>query len=176
VHFSSVPADSFGSVKLPALEVFLHNTGEHAALITEADFNMLRQWSLVRQFGINEVLVSSAQYDVVFYPAKDTPYAQTVPISHTIKPDDSERLKFILRPEPLKPFEGIYKFELSFRYDSTKETTKRTIAVVMPELTESPDYFYSTFDAYRKNLKVSGKIHGNDQPGNEHSSCRTTGA
>jgi hypothetical protein len=157
VHFSSAPVDSFGDAKVPVIEVFVHNSGEHAALITEADFNVLRQWSLVRQFAINEVLVSSAQYDVVFYPAKDTPYVQTVPVSHTIKSDESDRLKFVLKPEPLKAFEGIYKFELSLRYNSTRETAKRIIAVVMPELTESPEYFYSAFDTYRKNSKVIGK-------------------
>jgi hypothetical protein len=30
-------------------------------------------------------------------------------------------------------------------------------AVVMPELTESPEYFYSAFETYRKNLKPIGK-------------------
>jgi hypothetical protein len=146
VHFSSVVADSFGDAKFPVIEVFVHNSGEHAALVTEADFNMLRQWSLVRQFGVAEYLRSSAQYDVVFFPAKDTPYVQTVPVSHMIKPDDSDRITFVLKPEPLKPFEDIYKFDLSLRYDSTKQTAKRTVAV-----------FYSAFDAYRQNLKVIGE-------------------
>jgi hypothetical protein len=78
---------------------------------------VLRQWSLVRQFAINKVLVSSAQYDVVFYPAKDTPYVQIVAVSHTVKPDESDSFKFVLKPDPLKAFEGIHKFELSLRYN-----------------------------------------------------------
>lgn len=150
VHFSSVPADAWGTL-LPVVDVLVHNTGDHTAVVTQAEFKVIRIWSLMRISNINEFIQSSAQYDVVFYPNKDTPYRQMVPVAHVLKPDESDRFKFVVKSEPLKPFEDIYEFQLSLHFDSKKQTAERTIVLVLPDLTANPpDYFYSAFEAIRK--------------------------
>lgn len=150
VHFSSVPADPYGTL-LPVVDVLVRNTGNHTAVITQAEFNVIRIWSLIRIEPINEIIQSSAQYDVVFYPNRDTPYNQMVPVSHVLEPGKSDRFKFVVKSEPLKPFEDIYEFQLSLHFDSKKQTAGRKIVLVLPDLTANPpDYFYSAFEAIRK--------------------------
>jgi hypothetical protein len=144
---------------LATLNIHMKNDGDKSALVTAIDLEVKDVWPLELIEPKAEYLNASQTYSVEIDPGRPTPYSLTVPISQTLKGDQTDQIKLNIGLKPLKPFEIVFHVSCSLVYNGGAKTSAVDEVMVLPDLSamDTPYFLadYNELSKYRS--KATGK-------------------
>jgi hypothetical protein len=118
---------------LSDLQIFLKNDGDRTAVASGVEMSVKDVWRLRLQFSLNFFQDASHEYSVELDPTRSAPYTLTIPISQSLKGDESDRVNVSIGLNPMKPFENIYHISVRLLYNTDQKTNETDVVLVLPD-------------------------------------------